>query len=74
MGAARRVLDGRFIPLEQDRQRTRARLEKAIQRTSERLKTNRTDGVTNRAYALALIRLNEFLVRERILQVSDGRI
>jgi hypothetical protein len=71
MGAAQRALDFHPVPSPEDRNRTRQQLEKDVERALGRLKTNRADGVRNHAYVKALIRLNEFLVQERILLISE---
>jgi hypothetical protein len=71
MGTARRVLVNHPVPSETERNRTREQLEKKVEHALGRLKTSRDDGGRNRAYVMALIRLNEFLLKERVLLISS---
>jgi hypothetical protein len=72
MGSARRALDNNPNLAEEERLRTKQLLEKNVQRALGRLKVNRSDGARNQAYVKALIRLNEFLLKERALIVPGG--
>lgn len=71
MGAARRVLDNKSFPVEVDRDRKRQQLQSDLERALKRLKTDRANGARNEAYAKALIRLNEFLLQERVLVMEE---
>jgi hypothetical protein len=55
---------------DRDRDRIRERLLKNVQRTRERMENDRTNEAKSGAYVKALIRLNEFLLKEKSLVLS----
>jgi hypothetical protein len=54
-------------PEKEDRDRTRALLQKNVERARTRVVADRKNGAKNEAYVKALIRYNEFLMEEKVM-------
>jgi hypothetical protein len=65
--SAETTAKGDPMPEKEDRDRTRALLQKNVERARTRVGADRDNGAKNEAYVKALIRYNEFLMEEKVM-------